>query len=116
MKTHLPKKSEAILPVLSRFKDELLRIYPDQLLGIILFGSYARGDFNEGSDIDLMLLFDDSFKEFKKDDEIFDLITNCMLEEKLVISPLSAKKSFFDTKKTPLNMNVKNEGITLWKK
>jgi len=28
-------------------------------IGIVLFGSYSRGDFNEGSDIDLLVVFKD---------------------------------------------------------
>ena len=40
-------------------KDEALRIFADKLNSVILYGSYARGDNDSESDIDLMLrLFD----------------------------------------------------------
>jgi len=116
MKTKIPKKSVHILPILANFQAELLQIYGENLEGIILFGSYARGDFRQGSDIDLLLLFDENFAEFKKDDAIFDVIVNYMMDKKVVITPLGIQKKFFESRKTPLMLNVQREGIELWKK
>jgi len=45
-----------ILNILKEKKSDLLRRYPISELG--LFGSYARGDFNEDSDIDILVDFD----------------------------------------------------------
>ena len=39
-------------------RDEALRIFSDKLNSVILYGSYARGDNDSESDIDLMLLID----------------------------------------------------------
>ena len=46
---------EQILDLLSRKKPELQGRYPISELG--LFGSYARGDYNEKSDIDILVDF-----------------------------------------------------------
>jgi len=35
-----------------------MELYGDRFRGLLLYGSYARGDFREGSDIDLLLLLD----------------------------------------------------------
>lgn len=35
--------------------DKIKRI--NGITGVILFGSYSRGDFEEGSDIDLLVIF-----------------------------------------------------------
>lgn len=40
-------------PVLSRFRDELDRIYGDRLDRVVLFGSRARGDAGPDSDYDV---------------------------------------------------------------
>jgi predicted nucleotidyltransferase len=116
MKTQLPEKSLVILPILQDFQKELLKIYGDNLQGIILFGSYSRGDFNAESDVDLLLLFDENFKYLRKDDVIFDLITDYMIDKKVVITPLATQKKLFNTQKTSLYFNIKKEGIELWKK
>ncbi|WP_421827845.1 nucleotidyltransferase domain-containing protein [Larkinella sp.] len=47
--------------------DIMKRHYGDRLAKILLFGSYARGDFNEESDVDYLVLLDEEnvspFKE-----------------------------------------------------
>lgn len=116
MKTKLPKKSQFLKPLLDEFTQEVVKVYPDKLLGVILFGSYARGDFRADSDVDIMLLFDNSFLYLQKDDPIFDLILNYILEQKKVITPLAVRKKIFTQHKTTLYYNVQREGVVLWKK
>ena len=55
MARKLPKKIEKVL---EETKSRLTSIYAQRLKGIILFGSFARGDFASGSDIDLLILLD----------------------------------------------------------
>ncbi|MFN0014530.1 MAG: nucleotidyltransferase domain-containing protein [Saprospiraceae bacterium] len=40
-------------------KAELQRLYGDRLAKVILYGSYARGDFHEESDIDFLVVLKD---------------------------------------------------------
>ena len=49
--------TEQILQILKAKKSELQRKYPISELG--LFGSYARGDYNEKSDIDILVDFNE---------------------------------------------------------
>ena len=44
--------------LLERYIEELRKIYGNHLKQIILYGSYARGDYRDDSDIDLMVLVD----------------------------------------------------------
>ena len=50
--------------ILQKFITGINKILGDRVKKIILYGSYARGDFNKESDIDIMILTDLS------DDEI----------------------------------------------
>ena len=50
------KMSENINFILQECKNGLLDIFGDKLKQVILYGSYARGDFDSGSDIDIMAL------------------------------------------------------------
>lgn len=47
---------EKVERVVNRMKDL------DGVTGVVLFGSYSRGDFDEGSDVDLLLTFKDKTK------------------------------------------------------
>jgi len=116
MKTKLPKKSANIATLLKSFQADLLKVYGEHLQKIILFGSYARGDFREGSDIDLLLLFDENYNATTKDDEIYDKIAAIILENNYVISLIPTSMQLFETKKAPLYLNIQKEGIELWKK
>jgi predicted nucleotidyltransferase len=116
MKTKLPKKSANIAPILQNFQADLLKVYGEHLQKIILFGSYARGDFRESSDIDLLLLFDENYNVSLKDDEVYDKIAAIILENSYVISLIPTSVQLFETKKAPLYLNIKKEGIELWRK
>ena len=55
MAKSFPKK---IKKILAETKGQLSSLYAQRLREVILFGSYARGDYTSGSDIDLLLLLD----------------------------------------------------------
>lgn len=44
--------------LLGQYVNEIRNIYGERLKSVILYGSYARGDFNSDSDIDIMILVD----------------------------------------------------------
>jgi len=64
--------------------------------GVILFGSYSRGDFDEGSDVDLLLVFKDKTKLNRGLNEVYKITAKSDLPfqavgltlEELMSSPL----------------------------
>jgi predicted nucleotidyltransferase len=44
--------------VVAQLREGLNKLYGDRFRDLLLYGSYARGDFREGSDVDLLLLLD----------------------------------------------------------
>ena len=100
--------------------NELL-ILIDQVFGknakrVILYGSYARGDFNRSSDIDVMILTDlneDELIECR--DKLWDLTYDIELENNVIISPLVKNIDKFNywLEALPFYMNVEKEGVIL---
>ena len=85
---------------------------------IYLYGSYARGDFREDSDIDIMILTDLSDEEILESrDKIYELAYD--IEEKydfeIYLSPLIKNIDKFNywSEALPFYTNVQKEGITL---
>jgi predicted nucleotidyltransferase len=96
----IPKKVQIIL---KEMREELQRIYLNRLKDMILFGSYARGDFVEGSD-------QDSYVEREK---YFPVICRISLEYDTVVSVIPFDYREFQVKRTPLILNVQKEGVHL---
>ncbi|MCA1915138.1 nucleotidyltransferase domain-containing protein [Methanospirillum hungatei] len=57
-----PSIKEAIIRFACKIKDE----FPEKIVQIILYGSYARGDFHQGSDVDILVLTTDDSWNIKK--------------------------------------------------
>jgi len=51
---------------IARFIEKIQTKFPDTITQIILFGSYARGDYHQDSDVDLLVLTKDDSWELKK--------------------------------------------------
>ena len=53
---------EIIVQIVSYSKD----LFGDKFRNVILYGSYARGDYDEESDIDIMIMVDMDREELRK--------------------------------------------------
>lgn len=112
MKTQYPIQSEAIKPILDRFRQELQREYQEKLLGMILFGSYARGDFHQDSDVDLLLLFSEGTHINHETKKVMGIAYDFILESGYFLMPMLTTENLFD-KNSPLYLNIKKEGIKI---
>lgn len=52
-------QTNRFIPIAAEFKRGLQAIYGDGLANLILFGSYARGDFHAESDLDFAIVLKD---------------------------------------------------------
>jgi predicted nucleotidyltransferase len=104
------KKIKKIEPILEEVKVRLQKIYGDRLKGIILYGSYARGDATEGSDIDLILLLDEMENPVLEMEKYFNAIWELDLKHDTVISILPIGEEEFRIRRRPVFLNAKKEG------
>ena len=44
--------------IVYQFAKQLREIYGDELKKVVVYGSYARGDYQKNSDVDIMILVD----------------------------------------------------------
>lgn len=83
----------------------------------ILYGSQARGDAREDSDIDVLILLDsDADKLTMAEEDVLRWpLYELELKTGVIISPLILSKSSWYNRpfKTPFYINVMNEGIRL---
>jgi uncharacterized protein len=56
---------------------------------VLLFGSYARGDAKEGSDVDLMVLFSEVENPHDRAAEIYAALAGCGVAKDILVSTVS---------------------------
>ena len=105
-----------IKPVVSDFISKIEILLGNRLKKVILYGSYARGDYNDLSDIDIMILTDFTDKEIEEyRDKISDIAFDIELNTGFIISPVIRNIEIFNvrTQYIPFYKNVEKEGVTL---
>lgn len=82
---------------------------------VILYGSYARGDNHEGSDIDLLVLLDVDKVTYEEETKITYPLYDIEFATGILINPMVYPKKVWETryKKTPFYKNVSKDGIVL---
>ena len=107
--------SNKIDKILKQFIEEVSNLLGKRLKKVILYGSYARGDYNQNSDVDIMILTDlDEQEIVKYRMKIRDMACDLELENN-VLSPLvrNIKKYNERVDIVPFYMNVQKEGVVL---
>ena len=99
--------------ILKKAKAVLQKIYGKRLKGVILYGSYARGEAVEGSDIDLIVLLDNMENPIDELEKCSIQIHQLDLAYDTLISLLPFDLNQYNTRKLPIIMNAKKEGILL---
>ena len=102
--------------IINDFLNELKELFGNRLKDAILFGSYARGDFNADSDIDIMILIDIEETEFHKYRSLITRIADKVdWNFDTLISPILVNHLDFEKNKsfTPFYSNVNREGVHL---
>jgi predicted nucleotidyltransferase len=99
--------------IIQSLKYKLEEISPNAT--VILYGSEARGDAREDSDIDLLILLDKESLSLKEKQAITFPLYDIEFESGVIISPKVFAKKFWDEKLsiTPFYHNVMKEGIIL---
>lgn len=92
-------------------------IFGDKLRKIILYGSYARGDFTSDSDLDIMVLAD--FDENEKtilEKQVCKIASDASLDHDVTICMLLNNEDLFSSRLhiSPFYRNVVSEGVEIY--
>jgi len=99
-------------PVLRELTERLRARYGTHIQRIVLFGSRARGDHEEGSDYDVMVLVDEKTPEMES--AIFHLSCEIDFHHDTCLSVFVEEQSTFDDREyEPMFINVRREGVPL---
>jgi len=89
----------------------------DKLEKVVLFGSYARGDYDNESDVDIMIIADITLEERNATwDKIYKILGYIELEYDILVSLSIACSNIFHQCVDFLGfyMNVQKDGVVLY--
>lgn len=108
---------QTISKLINEYVTTIKKIYGTHLKQVILYGSYARGDFNADSDVDVMVLVDlpeDKLGEFS--DDLSELGFDYNVDHDIWFMPVVKNIDHFNywRQTYPFYSNVAKEGILLY--
>lgn len=114
-KTELPRGLSSVeRGMLAEFKRRIMKRFDDEILEIILFGSRARGEGHEESDLDAAVLVKEEYGELRRN--IIDIATEIYQESDINISPLVMSKKRFEWLKSierGIALDIAKDGIRI---
>jgi predicted nucleotidyltransferase len=100
-----------IRKLMKELKKGLASIYGDQLKAVYLYGSYARGDYRQGSDVNVMILLKDFKNYWDERYRSSQLASDISLEYDVTVSRLLIKEIQWQESVMPAVKNIHKYGL-----
>jgi len=108
----MPRKVPArVRKLMKELKQGLTEIYGDKLKAVYLYGSYARGDYRDGSDVDVMLLLKTYRNYWKEYMRSSDYVSDISLKYDVTVSYILIKEVQWKEGDKPILRNIQREGV-----
>lgn len=99
--------------VLGDLDGGLRKLYGRRYRGLVLYGSHARGEADEGSDVDLLLLLDGRVEVGREIRRSSELVSSLSLAAGLVLSLVPVSIENYSISSDPYLVNARKEGTIL---
>ena len=102
--------------LLKKISEIYKSVYGEKLVRVILYGSYARGDFSDDSDLDVVaLVHGDRMKLQEQLKKVWDQTCDLELEYEMVLSSAVIPYEEFEKYREdlPYYRNIANEGVNV---
>jgi predicted nucleotidyltransferase len=100
--------------LLQKVKKDVYSLLKNSVKQLTLYGSYARGDYSNDSDIDIYLLYDETTIT-NIDDLISEISVDYQLKYGIMINIYDMSISYYNKYKniSPLIKNIEREGVNI---
>lgn len=105
---------EKLINLLDELTVRLRGLFAEHLREVILFGSYARNNADDGSDVDVMVLVDiprEAIVRYRR--QVAQIAGDLLMESNVLISPIVENQAFFAHYRSelPFYRNIDREGV-----
>lgn len=107
------KLPEPVSTALQELKQALVNLFGQRIRGLYLYGSYARGDFCEHSDVDVLVALEGQVKPSREIDRVSEAVSDICLRHDLLIAVYPVPAEWLVERKSPLFENIRREGVIL---
>ncbi|NES03578.1 MAG: nucleotidyltransferase domain-containing protein [Okeania sp. SIO2F4] len=104
---------QKLAEIMTRVKQEFQQIYQDTFISLVLFGSQARADAKPDSDIDILVVLKDKKTVYNNHQKIIEFISDICIEYGVLVSCVYMSEYQFQQEKSPLLLNIHQEGVFL---
>ncbi len=88
-------------------------LYGPRLVGLVLYGSSARGDARTGSDIDVLVILEGPVRAAQEIARVGPISAELSLDANVVLSCQFVSAARFNAEQSPLLINVRREGVAV---
>jgi len=99
--------------ILDELKLRLSDLYGDRLAQLILYGSQARGEASEDSDIDVLIVLKGEVDPCEELDRVGDVVYDISYQHDTLVTCVFVPEDRYSRGEGPLIRNVLREGIRL---
>jgi len=96
--------------LLAEVKTGLEKLYGDQLVAVVLYGSYARGEAGVNSDVDIVMVLKGYERDFIEIDRTGELVARLSLDYDIIVALIPLRQRDWQKKQSPFLQNLRREG------
>jgi predicted nucleotidyltransferase len=105
------KTREDALRLVREFRDRIAALYGDRLKGVYLYGSFARDEAGEDSDIDIAVILEGPVSDWEEGGRTVDAYAELSLRETCILMPFFLSEEEYRTTPYAVHRSIVREGI-----